>query len=67
MEEMKIKAREVLTDLYEHFRDASKAEFAEMAKQYDTELDGAIEVYEALFNEYVYRGTGFGLRYEVKD
>ena len=67
MDELKRKAREVLTDLYENFRNADKAEFDELRKQYDTELDGAIEVYEALFNEYVYRGTGLGLRYEVKD
>ena len=66
MENAKIKAREVLTNLYDNFRDASKAEFTEMARQYDAELDGAIELYEAVFNEYVYRGTGFGLRYEEK-
>lgn len=66
MEEAKIKARQVLTNLYENFRDAGKAEFTDLAKQYDTMLDGAIEVYEATFNEYVYRGTGFGLHYEAK-
>ena len=66
MEDAKIQSREVLTNLYENFRDASKAEFKELARQYDAELDGAIELYEALFGEYVYRGTGFGLRYEAK-
>lgn len=67
MDEAKARARETLADIYQNYVDAREANIEYLG--YYNELMGAIDLYEATFEETVYYmgGAKTGLRYEEKE
>lgn len=63
MEQAKKDARTALDDIYFNYCEAVAAGDKELTAVYENELNGAAEVYKAVFGETVYAG-GKRLQYE---